>query len=98
MLEIVSAIALLTACSTVKPEVAKKAAREWAANVGEVRSVTCTGSDSDGDGYISCTAFFVDPSIKPIRLDCGAERFCVANCARGCKEAEAVKIQGGRTR
>ena len=42
---------------------AEKQAKQWAKEMGlEVKKISCNGSDSDGDGYVSCN-FNVDGKI-----------------------------------
>ena len=86
----------LTACATSKPEAAEKAAREYAEHFDDANGIECAQRDTDSDGYCACTVFRRDHD--PVRIDCGCERFCVWNCARGCKLVEGLKVQGGRGR
>jgi hypothetical protein len=62
---------------------ARKEAREFIKHIPGATDVTCNPSDSDGDGYVSCTVFRGDKD--PLAISCGAENFCACNCARGCK-------------
>jgi hypothetical protein len=69
---------------------AERAAREYAKKIpGATGEVSCTQTDSDSDGYCSCTAFMQDGSLR--QLNCGCEKYCF-NCARGCKAVENVKF------
>ena len=69
---------------------AERAAKEFAKKVpGATGDVSCAQTDSDDDGYCSCTVFRQDGSTLPI--NCGCEKYCF-NCARGCKVVENVKF------
>lgn len=82
----------MIACSTADVQKATKQAEEFAKHMPEATGVTCNDSDSDGDGYVSCTVFRGDKD--PLALSCGAQRFCSCNCASGCKlMAPALRVQ-----
>lgn len=86
---------VVPACAKADPEKAEAAAREFAQNYPDFSgNVACTKADTDGDGYVTCTAFMKNGDEK--RLECGAERFCIFNCARGCKPVESLKLGAGR--
>lgn len=82
---------LMIGCSASVPEEAKKSASEFVQNTPNATSFSCASVDSDGDGYCACTVFMRDSS--PFRIDCGCQRFCVWNCARGCKIVEGFKVR-----
>lgn len=79
------AIALALAFAGCKADTAaaNKSAQEYMKNVPGATGYECTASDSDRDGYCSCTIFRKDQD--PLPVTCGCERFCVWNCADGCK-------------
>ncbi|HSX22289.1 MAG TPA: hypothetical protein VLE97_05890 [Gaiellaceae bacterium] len=76
-------LALAAACHNADVDEATKEANAYAKHFQNVTSVECNASDSDGDGYVSCTIFRAD--ADPVPIACGAENWCVANCAKGCK-------------
>lgn len=60
--------------------------RNWARSMSlEVQGGTCVYSDSDGDGYVSCTAAKVGGEL--IDLECSYDR------GGGCKLAEKKVIE-----
>lgn len=83
MKKLLASLTLLVACSTADIGRARKYAEDFAKNVDGATGVDCNDSDSDNDGYVSCTVF--RKGMDPLPLSCGAERFCVFNCASGCK-------------
>lgn len=85
------ATALIAACANSKPEIAEKSARDFATHIDDSTGIECAQRDTDSDGYCACTVFRRDHD--PLRIDCGCERFCVVNCARGCKVVEGVKVR-----
>lgn len=81
---------LLCACGDV--EVAKGYARSYASDLGySVIGVACTGTDSDGDGYISCTVRVKDD--EPLILQCASGS--AASFTAGCKAVQTFKVKGG---
>lgn len=86
MLLIVSA-----SCSNADPQEAQRLAEQFAQHVDGATSVLCNDTDSDQDGYISCTVFRKDQD--PLSLQCGAEKVCGCNCAHGCKYMPVGKIK-----
>lgn len=74
---------VLAACHHADVGKAKKEAAEYAKHFQNVTGVECNASDSDGDGYVSCTIFRSD--ADPVPIACGAENWCITNCAEGCK-------------
>ena len=76
-------LVLLSGCFG-DPEAAKSAARAYAKDMGyEVVGVSCTGTDTDGDGYVSCT-LQVKGHQDPIALECTRGEFTFTS---GCKVA-----------
>lgn len=75
-------ITAATACRSDKTK-ADEAVQEYMHSVPGATRAECTDSDTDHDGYCSCTIF--RGSGDPLPVQCGCERFCVFNCARGCK-------------
>lgn len=90
---IVAAASLLTlvpsSCANSKPERAEAAAREFSTHIEDATGTACAQRDTDNDGYCSCTVFRKDHD--PMRIDCGCERWCIFNCATGCKVVQGVK-------
>lgn len=87
-------LALLASCSRTDSKEAESAARDFARNVPGTTGVNCATSDSDGDGYVSCTIF--RGTGEPMQVQCGSETLCVWNCARGCKYVPSMKVSGPR--
>lgn len=77
------AIALFAGCQCSAPEEARKSAGEYIHKIPGATSVECADRDTNDDGYCSCTVF--RGSADPLPIECGCERFCIWNCARGCK-------------
>ena len=73
----------LSACRTTNSDVANESAREFIRSLPNTTAVTCAETDSDGDGYVTCTVF--RGVGEPLPIECGSERFCIWNCKRGCK-------------
>lgn len=68
-------------------EHAEQEARTHAQKLGwKVTGVACTGTDSDGDGYISCTVALEDGSERA--LECASGGF---DRIQGCKAAPLIK-------
>jgi hypothetical protein len=62
----------------------EQAARSWAADLGiKVDGVSCTQTDTDNDGYVSCTINKGDNQL--ISLECATGR----GLASGCKQKVA---------
>lgn len=74
------------------PEAAKASARAYAKDLGyDVAGVSCTGVDSDGDGYVSCTVRLSNPDPSGhslLALECSRGE---ATFTSGCKVAPLVK-------
>ena len=92
ILGIVGAI-LFRACGGVNlgsAEHAQENATKYLNNMGyEFKGVSCTGTDSDGDGYISCDVNLSDGNR--LRLDCASGG--VMTRTEGCKEKAAVDMR-----
>ncbi len=66
---------------------AEKQARRWAKDMGiSVKKISCNGSDSDGDGYVSCS-FNADGKITT--YECAG----AYNLNQGCR---VPKVHVGR--
>jgi hypothetical protein len=83
---------VLGACHNADIGEARKQADVFARKIPGFQSVACVDSDSDGDGYISCTVFRGDRD--PVAIKCGSENYCVSNCAHGCH----LVVTAGTTR
>lgn len=70
---------------------AEKYAAEFSKNIPGARKVSCVRKDTDDDGWCSCTVF----GKQLTAIECGCERFCIFNCASGCK-LTLPKIKGSR--
>jgi hypothetical protein len=81
----IAAILIMAACHNADVASARKQAEEFAKEIPGAVRVQCNDSDSDGDGYVSCTIF--RGSNDPLPIQCGAENWCVTNCAHGCRLA-----------
>lgn len=93
MRNLIACVLFIAACAKTNPEAAKSAMAEYVTHFPDVTSWECADVDSDGDGYCSCTAFRKD-GAEPYQIQCGCERLCIWNCARGCKYVPNVKISG----
>lgn len=77
---------LLALTSCVTTDEAVSSARRFATDLGyEVRGVSCSGRDSDGDGYMSCSVRVIGDG-PPLELQCGVS---------GCKQVQSVKVRTG---
>jgi hypothetical protein len=68
-------------------KVAQAEARRWASAMGiEAAGVSCSGFDSDDDGYVSCSVGYrvADGSLRTIPLEC-ARAFTLND---GCREVK----------
>jgi len=86
-------LASLCACSRTDVDAANKAAKAFVKNIDGATGVVCADTDTDGDGYVSCTVF-MGKGVEPMQIQCGSETICINNCARGCKYEPSVKIRG----
>ncbi len=77
-------------CVRTDRKAAQKSAEEFRKHLAGSSGVLCTDTDTDGDGYISCTVFM--HNADPIQIQCGSEMWCIVNCARGCKYQPAMKL------
>ena len=84
-------LVMLVGCAKADFEAAKKSAEEYSKNVPNATGVSCVQSDSDGDGYCSCTIFRKDED--PLAIECGCEVRCLWNCASGCKYTPIGKVR-----
>lgn len=79
---LLGAYLLVAGCGN--PEVAKRAARQYATDLGyKVVGVACTSTDTDGDGYVSCSVR-VEGKADPLALECTRGE---ATFTDGCKVA-----------
>jgi Tfp pilus assembly protein FimT len=81
---LVVAVAGMGSCA-VDPDKAQEAADEFKQNIPGATNAVCVATDSDGDGYCSCTVFRKE-GMEPVALDCGCETMCL-RCSEGCKMA-----------
>lgn len=86
-----TALALCTACSRTDVDAANTAASVFTKNIQNSSGFSCAEVDTDNDGYVTCTVF--RGSEEPMQIQCGSERWCIWNCARGCKYVPAMKIR-----
>lgn len=82
---VIASLLFLTACHNADVGEATRQAKEFMKKISGATAVECNPTDSDGDGYISCTVF--RGSADPLPIQCGAENYCVFNCAHGCRMA-----------
>jgi len=65
-------------------------AEKWASKhyASKYSSTECGASDSDDDGYVSCTVFFKDDTRDPLAIEC-ATGHGVLKCdkPKGCRVA-----------
>lgn len=89
--------AVLNACG---PGRAEEFAREHVAALypgTEVVGIVCVGTDSDGDGYVSCTATIRGDSNQTERLDLECARAIGITWQSGCKTAQPNLRYNGTT-
>lgn len=68
-LTLLFSLLILTGCERNLKEPAEAAARKWANAMGfEDNKIVCVNSDSDQDGYVSCT--MVSPDKKVTAIEC----------------------------
>lgn len=87
-------LAFLIACTRTDPTAANTAAAQFVKHIPDATGVDCAQTDSDGDGYCSCTVF--RGREEPMQIQCGCEAVCLWNCARGCKYQPSVKLDRSR--
>lgn len=92
MTKLLPILLLLAACERTDVSAANSSAATFAKNIPNATGTTCADVDSDGDGYVTCTVFRGEQ--EPMQIQCGSERLCVWNCARGCKYEPSMKIRG----
>lgn len=85
-------VLLFSGCSRTDAEAANQSALQFTQHIEGQTGVVCAESDSDRDGYVSCTVF--RGKDEPLQIQCGSEKWCVWNCARGCKYQPTVKVRG----
>ena len=73
--------------TTERSTTAERNARAYSASLGlEITGVSCSGADSDGDGYTSCTVVLPGGQMKAI--ECGYDRpVAILGQNVGCKVA-----------
>ena len=73
--------------TTERSTTAERNARAYSASLGlEITGATCSGADSDGDGYTSCTVVLPGGQMKAI--ECGYDRpVAILGQNVGCKVA-----------
>jgi hypothetical protein len=76
---------MLAGCHNADVADAQRQAEKFMQKIPGAVSVQCNDSDSNGDGYVSCTIF--RGSAEPLAIQCGAENWCATNCAHGCRLA-----------
>lgn len=81
------------ACNHTDKAAADSAAKEFIKHIDGATSVLCADTDTDGDGYVSCTVF-MGKGEEPMQIQCGSETVCINNCARGCKYEPSMKFRG----
>lgn len=81
----------IIACNRTDKAAADAAAKEFITHIDGAQSVLCAETDTDGDGYVSCTVFM--KGEEPMQIQCGSETYCI-NCARGCKYEPALRLRG----
>lgn len=71
---------------------AQRNAKEYAASMGlTIQGVSCSGSDSDLDGYVSCTLNLGDDKLKAI--NCGYDQaVAIMGQNTGCKLAMPINV------
>lgn len=94
MKKLLFASLFIVACTRVDSDKVDTYAQEYAKHFPGSTGVECAKSDTDGDGYVTCTVFMGNE--EPISIQCGAEKWCVANCAEGCKYVPTYKIDSRR--
>lgn len=92
---LVSAIAGCVTTDQRKASAERNAAGWCEEMVIDCAGVQCSGTDSDGDGYVSCTVRTVDD--KRIPLECGWDR-AIAPLGQNtsCREQRAITLAPGQ--
>lgn len=70
---------------------AKQSAQEFSTNIPGATGISCVATDSNDDGYCSCTVFRGEKA--PVALECGCETMCL-RCAEGCKVQNPLTFTG----
>lgn len=90
---------LLVGCVTTGSRTADATtnAKTWASSMGmDIKGVACSGVDSDGDGYVSCSVNMTDGSIRAV--ECGYDQMdamlIITGQNTGCKLATPVSVTG----
>lgn len=74
-------------------DAAEKNAKKWASDVGlDVSKIVCGSSDTDGDGYVSCT-FHVGEDIRT--FECAGWKLLIPH--DGCREPK-INVRSSRRR
>ena len=86
---------LLTACTTTNmvSTSAERNAKDFSIEMGfEIRGVSCSGSDSDLDGYVSCT--LNETSGQRTAIECGYDQTLVIDMLTNtaCKMARPITM------
>lgn len=79
----VGGVSFLMNCSGLNKDTATKEATEWAKEVGiENANVSCVNSDTDSDGYISCTIAYKDDKgdLKVKAIECASKLSWNSGC------------------
>lgn len=90
---VIVSLVLSVGCNRTDKAAADSAAQEYIKHIEGATSVVCADTDTDGDGYVSCTVF-MGKGEEPMQIQCGSEMYCVNNCARGCKYEPSMKFRG----
>lgn len=81
-------------CSMGSADHAEAAAQAHAGKLGwKVKGIACAGTDTDGDGYISCTVGLGNGDERNLECESGGS----LSRASGCKQAPLIKqnVSGG---
>ena len=83
---IIAALGLSAGCGG-SPDKAKACARSFCAGLGySVTGISCAETDSDGDGYISCSVLAEDKAGAEVRLQLECSGGSPWRRTGGCKE------------
>lgn len=97
MKKLLLASLLAAACQNVDSDKVDAYAKEYATHFPGSTGVECAKSDTDGDGYVTCTVFM--GSDDPISIQCGARAqggLPARQARRGPLQVHARRPQVGR--
>lgn len=100
---VVFAILVAVSCKTGKGD-SEKYAHQWAQKhyPDQYKDVECLSSDSDDDGYVSCTVFFTEGPAEASGAPVAPREPMALECAHGhgnswkCNKQEGCRLATGK--